>query len=132
MPAVPAPPLRVMIVDDHAGFRRVARRLLRARGYDVLGEAVSAESAAALVECLEPDAVLLDLRLGEQGGCDVVEALTRLRPGLAVLLVSVEEDYAEPRRVRESGARGFVAKARLADTDLTRFWSEAAHPVRTM
>jgi DNA-binding NarL/FixJ family response regulator len=125
-------PLRVLIADDHAAFRRAARRLLNARGYAVLGEAVSADDAFALVERLGPDAVLLDVRLGEECGFDVARALTRECPGLAVLLVSAEEDGVEPQRVCESGACGFMPKAELARVDLAALWGAAVHPIRTM
>jgi DNA-binding NarL/FixJ family response regulator len=116
MVGVSAP--RVVVVDDHPGFRRVARELLRLRGYAVLGEADCAASALDLVTRVAPDAVLLDVRLGDESGLDVARTLTGARPDLAVLLVSTDEELEGLDCVGECGARGFVAKRRLADVDL--------------
>ena len=114
-----------MIVDDQLTFREAARRLLEARGYDVVAEAESAARAFDAVERHEPQAVLLDVRLGDEDGFTVCSALTRVRPELAVLLASdAEVEHAE-ECVTRSGARGFVRKSRLAATDLALFWPPA-------
>ena len=113
---------RVLIVDDQPVFRMVARALLEARGYVVVGEAGCAASAREAVERLSPDAVLLDIGLGDDSGHEVARALTRLDPAPAVLLVSVEDHGDEHGRARDCGASGFVPKARLAAADLGRFW----------
>jgi CheY-like chemotaxis protein len=115
-------PSRVLIVDDQPSFRGMARKVLEWRGYVVAGEADSAASAIDAAERLAPDAVLLDVCLGEDSGFDVACALTQARPGLAVLLVSsVDYRQCEPL-VRECGARGFVLKSDLACVDLEDFW----------
>jgi DNA-binding NarL/FixJ family response regulator len=115
-------PTRVLIVDDQPSFRGMARRVLHWRGYVVAGEAHCADSAIAAAERLAPDAVLLDVCLGEDSGFDVASTLTQARPELAVLLVS-SLDYrgCEPL-LRECGARGFVLKSDLARVDLAEFW----------
>src|SRR3954452_14293835 len=76
---------RVLVVDDQAAFRDAARQLLERRGYAVVAEAGCAASALDAVERFAPDAVLLDVRLGDDDGFDVCRMLTRARPGLAVL-----------------------------------------------
>lgn len=111
-----------MIVDDQPTFRQAARRLLEARGYDVVAEAECAASALEAVERLKPNAVLLDVRLGDEDGFAVCGALTRGRPELAVLLASDTEFEHSEESVTHSGARGFVRKSRLAQTDLAQFW----------
>jgi DNA-binding NarL/FixJ family response regulator len=115
--------LRVLIVDDHPGFRRVARELLEARGYAVAGEAGCAVEAVEAAERLEPDAVLLDVRLGDESGHEVARALTRLDPAPAVLLVSATDHADAEEHARACGARGFLLKWQLAVTDLARYWS---------
>jgi len=117
--------LRVLIVDDQPVFRRAARALLEARGYTVAGEASCAAAALEAADRLAPDAVLLDVRLGDDSGHDVARALTARDPALAVVLVSVLDHGDEERRASECGARGFLLKARLAVTDLGRFWPPA-------
>jgi CheY-like chemotaxis protein len=130
-PRTPTPP-RVLIVDDQASFRGVARRVLELRGYVVAGEADSAPSAVAAAERLGPDAVLLDVCLGEASGFDVACTLTQARPGLAVLLVS-SIDYRDcTALLRACGARGFVLKSELARADLAAYWPAPGdnHPIR--
>ena len=118
-------PPRVLIVDDHPVFRRVARELLEARGYAVVGEAGCAASALEATERLVPDAVLLDVRLGDDSGIAVARALRRFDRPPAVLLVSVCDEGDGEERARACGARGFLPKARLAATDLGCFWPRA-------
>ena len=110
----PNPP-RVLIVDDQPSFRGMARTVLEWRGYAVAGEADSAASAIAAAERLAPDAVLLDVCLGEASGFEVACALTQARPGLAVLLVSsIDYRRCAPllRDVRRARVRAQV-RARL-------------------
>lgn len=116
----PNPP-RVLIVDDQPSFRDMARTVLEWRGYAVAGEADSAASAIAATERLAPDAVLLDVCLGEASGFEVAGSLTQARPGVAVLLVS-SIDFGRCATVRDCGARGFVLKSELACADLAVFW----------
>ena len=114
--AVRAP--RVVIVDDHAWFRSVARELLRLRGFDVVGEADGATSGMKLVQQVEPDAILLDVGLKDADGIDVCRALTEAHPGLAVLLVSADDLRHRQDQIRECGALAFLRKSRLASADL--------------
>jgi len=115
-------PLRVLIVDDQPVFRRAVRALLEARGYAVVGEAGCAVTALQAAKRLEPDAVLLDVRLGDESGYEVARALTRFDPAPAILLVSCTDQEEGDEHVRACGARGFLLKGRLAVTDLGRFW----------
>ena len=116
---------RVLVVDDEPAFRNVARQLLELRGYDVVAEAGCAESALDAVERVALQAVLLDVRLGDDDGFDVCRRLTQARPGLAVLLASTGEYEHCHELVAASGARGFVSKTRLIDTDFGEFWPPA-------
>jgi DNA-binding NarL/FixJ family response regulator len=113
---------QVVIVDDQAGFREAARRLLEARGYEVVAEAGSAATALDAVEHHEPTAVLLDVRLGDDDGFAVCGELMRLRPDLAVLLASDAEYEDFTDLIAACGARGFVRKSRLARVDFGEFW----------
>jgi DNA-binding NarL/FixJ family response regulator len=105
---------RVLIVDDHAPFRALARRLLAASGFDVVGEA--ADGASALRACAElrPGVVLLDVGLPDLDGFAVAEALTEDAEPPAVVLISsrARSDYG--RRVETSAACGFVDKGELS------------------
>ena len=105
--------VRVLIVDDHDGFRRLAGRLLKAAGYVVVGEASDAASALAAVDELRPDLVLLDVLLPDASGFVVADLIAaRAQPSVVVLTSS--------RSAADYGAalsgRRFVAKSELTPT----------------
>jgi DNA-binding NarL/FixJ family response regulator len=117
---------RVLVVDDEPVFRDAARLLLERRGYAVVGEAGCAATALDAVERFAPQAVLLDVRLGDDDGFDVCRRLMRARPGLAVLLTSTTVEYDQcDDLVASSGARGFISKGRLLGTNFGQFWPRA-------
>lgn len=118
----PSGPLRVLIVDDQPSFRDAARCLLCARGHDVVAEAGDGSEALDALAQAQPDAVMLDLCLGDESGFDVSRALVAARPGVAVLLVSIDGTDATPQRVRSAGACAFVPKAQLLRADLAALW----------
>jgi DNA-binding NarL/FixJ family response regulator len=118
-------PLRVLIVDDQAAFRLAVRELLERRGCAVVGEADGGAAGLDAARRIAPDAVLLDVRLGDDDGFEVCRAMTRTDPQLAVLLVSADVDHHRPAAVRACGACGFVLKSRLARTDLVALWNAA-------
>jgi DNA-binding NarL/FixJ family response regulator len=111
-------PLRVLIIDDHAPFRSVARDLLERRGFAVVAEADSAASGLQTADRIAPEAVLLDLHLPDGNGFDVCCALIQRDRELAVLLISAVELQRHRARSRDCGARGFLLKSRLATADL--------------
>jgi DNA-binding NarL/FixJ family response regulator len=116
---------RVVIVDDHNKFRQTARDCLEAHGYDVVSEASCAASAMRAVEVHAPDAMLLDVHLGDDDGFAVCDALTRLHPDLAVILTSVENVERCGQRLESCGARGFIPKRHVASFDLRQFQQTA-------
>jgi DNA-binding NarL/FixJ family response regulator len=107
----------VLVVDDHAGFRATARRLLERDGWTVVGEAADGASALAAAAALAPDLVLLDVGLPDVDGFVVARLMaastndgTR-RP--AVVLISSRDRGTYGARVDDSPALGFVAKDEL-------------------
>jgi DNA-binding NarL/FixJ family response regulator len=109
---------RVVIVDDHAPFRSLARRLLVAGGFQVVGEAADGAGALAAVRDLAPDVVLLDVHLPDLDGFAVAEALDREPGAPVVVLVSSRALLDYGHRVDASTARGFIAKADLSSDTL--------------
>src|SRR6266571_4153909 len=67
--------MTVLIVDDHATFRSLARDLLESEGFEVIGEAESGTSAIERAAALRPDLVLLDVQLPDLTGFEVIERL---------------------------------------------------------
>lgn len=106
-------PLRVVVVDDDARFRLMARRVLSADGVDVVAEAGTGEEAMVVLAESRPDVVLLDVRLP---GIDGLEVARRLRPhdgSTAVILVSTC-DVADGQRMARGLAAGFLPKDSLS------------------
>jgi len=115
--------VRVLIVDDHAPFRALARMLLVADGFEVVGEAADGAGALRAARQLEPDVVVLDVQMpGVDGfgvdGFGVAEALAGQAPAPAVVLVSSRSRTDYGRRVDDSAAQGFIAKAELSGAAL--------------
>lgn len=113
----------VVIVDDDAGFRGIARVLLTTRGFTVVGEAGDGEAALAVVSGKAPDCVLLDVRLPDVGGDAVACELLRLPAPPRILFTSTDPDLASS--VGEQLGLAFVAKHRIASCDLAELFSSA-------
>ena len=105
---------RVLVVDDHTGFRSCATELLQAEGFEVVGEAEDGASALARAAELVPDLVLLDVQLPDLDGFEVAARLLAVNPDLAIVLVSSRDRSAYGPLVEQSGALGFVTKADLS------------------
>lgn len=104
----------VLIVDDHAGFRRAARVILEAAGYDVVAESATGGEALEAVERVSPMLVLLDIGLPDADGIEVAGRLTTADRSLAVVLTSSRDASDYWQLLERSGARGFIPKAELS------------------
>jgi DNA-binding NarL/FixJ family response regulator len=104
----------LLIVDDHAGFRSLARRLLGSGGFEVIGEAADGRAAVAAARRLRPDVVLLDIQLPDIDGFEVLARLRDRPAGPAVVLTSTRDRADYGQRVDASGASGFIPKAELS------------------
>ena len=116
----------MLIVDDDPSFRATARRLLRARGLVVAGEASDYKEALAAVRELAPDGVLVDVHLPDIDGLEVADELSGDGVGPRVLLTSSDSGAATAALAEQHGAVGFVPKTELAGADLERYFSRAA------
>jgi DNA-binding NarL/FixJ family response regulator len=114
-------PLTVLIVDDHPSFRALARTVLQAEGFNVIGEAVDGASALTEAARLRPELVLLDAQLPDTDGFAVAAELTRDGDGPVVVLTSSRDAADFGPLVSESGALGFVPKAELSAAALAAF-----------
>jgi DNA-binding NarL/FixJ family response regulator len=108
----------VVIVDDHAGFRAQAGRLLAAAGYEVVGSCPDGRSALAVLRKLRPDVVLVDVQLPDIDGFGLIAQLDTGSDGPAIVLVSSREAADYGARVGHSGAAGFITKAELSARSL--------------
>jgi DNA-binding NarL/FixJ family response regulator len=115
--------LTVLVVDDDAAFRGVARRMLSAVGFVVVGEAGTAKGAAEQAEQLRPDALLIDVGLPDGDGVALAVQLIGLPWRPRVLLTSTDPEAVAPADVIASGALGFLAKQDLPDAPLARLFT---------
>ena len=106
--------LRVLIVDDHPGFRARARALLESEGFEVVGEAGSGADGVRTARELAPDVVLLDIQLPDTDGFAVASTVTGEDGGVQVVLTSSRDGSDFGTLVGSCGARGFIAKAELS------------------
>lgn len=121
MPRFGALSRTVLIVDDHADFRRTARALLEADGFEVVGEACDGASAIAQVERLRPDLVLLDVQLPDVDGFEVAAKLSVASDPPTVVLTSSRDAGSYRRRLAGSRARAFVPKSELSGDALAAY-----------
>lgn len=111
MTAVPAPRIRLLLVDDSQVVRAGLRALLGSEaGLEIVGEAASVATAVATCTRLAPDVVLLDIRLPDGSGFDACRQLLRQRPDTRILiLTSVADDTLVDEAIR-AGAHGYLLK----------------------
>jgi two-component system response regulator EvgA len=115
--------MRVLVVDDHAGFRASARTLLELDGFEVVGEAADGATGVELARRVEPDLVLLDVALPDMSGFEVAE---QVAGGSKVILISSRDRRDFGGRIRRSGALGFISKDRLSGAALRRLLESAS------
>lgn len=108
----------VLIVDDHAAFRAVARELLEAGSFDVVGEAEDGASALARAAELRPDVVLLDIQLPDLDGFAVAERLAECGAPPAIVLISSRSATTFRRRLAANPSWSFIAKSDLSEDAL--------------
>ena len=120
---------RVVVVDDHAGFRATARRLLEADGFDVVGEAADGPDGVAVARDLRPDLLLVDIGLPSLDGFAVAIDVAAGPPGDLpphIVLITSRDPGAYEERVRTSPALGLIAKDELAGPRLRSLIAGAA------
>jgi len=112
--------LTVMIADDHPVFRKGLRVLLAAMpNTEVVGEATSGEEAVRLAEQLQPDVILMDLRMPGGGGLEAIRQIVHTSPHIRILVVTMFEDDDSVFAAMRAGARGYVLKD-MNDEDIAR------------
>jgi DNA-binding NarL/FixJ family response regulator len=106
-------PPTILIVDDHAGFRRSARSLLSAEGFDVVGDVENGISGISAVRRLRPQIVLLDIQLPDIDGFAVADAMAAADPRLSIIFVSSRDVASYGPQLARAPVSGFIPKSRL-------------------
>src|SRR5215208_830033 len=105
--------VRVLIAEDHPLFREGMRgRLERVADITVVGEAASGEEAVELAGNLEPDVILMDIKMPGLNGIEATREILRSSPrgGVGVLVLSMFEDDDSVFAAMRAGARGYLLK----------------------
>jgi DNA-binding NarL/FixJ family response regulator len=104
-------PIRVLVVDDHDLFRTGLSSLLAAQaGIEVVAQASGGHAAVRLAGELQPDVVLMDLRMPDLDGPAATRAILASRESARVLALTVVADEAAVNEALEAGSCGFLAK----------------------
>ena len=117
--------IRVMVVDDNAGFRESLLSLLDAGGLDVVGEAPSGFAALEMADGLDPDVVLMDVRMPGIDGIETTRRLKSRYPGLGIVALSGHEDQEIVTEMLVAGASGYVLKDSDGDEILNAVFQAA-------
>jgi DNA-binding NarL/FixJ family response regulator len=103
--------LKVLLVDDHRMFREGVRiRLEQEPDIQVVGEAASAEEAMALMGQIEPNVVILDIKLPRTSGIELTRQLRTHRPELKILVLSGYDFEQYVRALARLGIDGYLLK----------------------
>ena len=117
--------VRVLTVDDQPMFRGIAREVIDATpGFESVGEASSGEEALAAVAALDPELVLLDVRMPGLDGIEVARQLHATHPGTLLVLISIEEPIDLPSAARVVENVPLMRKQDFGPRMLKRIWSE--------
>ena len=104
-------PIRILIADDHTLFRDGLRSLLASvADTEVVGEAATGQEAMAQAMVLQPDVVLMDIRMPGLNGIEATRRIVATSPHIGVVVVTMFEDDDSVFAAMRAGARGYVLK----------------------
>lgn len=103
--------IRILIADDHLVVREGLQLILSMEDdLDVVGEAANGETAVRLAGELQPDVVLMDLRMPGMGGLEAIEHILARWPKIAVVILTTYNEDELMMHGLQAGARGFLLK----------------------
>jgi DNA-binding NarL/FixJ family response regulator len=103
--------VRVLIADDHPLFREGMRgRLDRVADVAVVGEAASGDEAVELAHKLEPDVILMDIKMPGLNGIEATREIQQASPQIGVLVLTMFEDDDSVFAAMRAGAKGYLLK----------------------
>ncbi|HYB00568.1 MAG TPA: response regulator transcription factor [Ktedonobacteraceae bacterium] len=108
--------IRLFVIDDHEMVREGLKAILKAEpDFEIVGDAANSEQAFELIDRLQPDVILLDVRLPGMSGVEICRSVTERYPQMAVIIVTTYTDETLVAQCIQAGARGFIVK------DIERF-----------
>jgi DNA-binding NarL/FixJ family response regulator len=107
----PADAIRVMIVDDHALFRRGLQMVLEGEpDIDVVAEASDGHEAIEKAEQAAPDVVLMDVRMPKRSGIEATRVIKDTLPSTKILMLTISDEEADLYEAIKAGASGYLLK----------------------
>jgi DNA-binding NarL/FixJ family response regulator len=104
-------PIRVLVVDDHALFRRGLQMVLQAEDdIVVVGEASDGAEAVDQASQTTPDVVLMDVRMPRRGGIDACTAIKDTVPSAKIIMLTISDEEADLYEAIKAGASGYLLK----------------------
>jgi len=100
----------VFLVDDHPLTRRGVASCLGAAGFEIVGEASSPPQAIDMLRRRPADIAIVDLRLQEGSGLELIHDLRRLWPTMKILVLTTKNESFHAARAMRAGAQGFISK----------------------
>ena len=112
----PAKRIRLILADDHAMVRAGTRELLeRQPDLHIVGEAVDGEEAVRLTEELQPDVVVMDVRMPKMSGVEATRRIKAENPEVRVLVLTAHDDDEYVFALLQAGANGYLLKTAEID-----------------
>jgi len=102
--------LRVLLIDDHTLFRVGLEGLLTSRGIEVVASVDSGHEAQKLVDKLNPDIILLDMRMPGLNGLEVLDMLRDKNESLPIVMLTTSTEENDLLKSLRSGAQGYLLK----------------------
>jgi len=110
---------RLLVVDDHPGFRRgIVALITDEPDLAVCGEADSAPAALEAMRRLNPDGAVLDISMPGTNGIELIKMMLAERPKLPILVLSMHEESLYALRALKAGAKGYVMKSEAMENVL--------------
>lgn len=104
-------PIRVLVADDHAFFRDGLRMLLdEARDMELAGEAADGDEAVATAVEVQPDVILMDIKMPGLSGIEATRRILDASPHIGIVVVTMYEDDDFVFSAMRAGARGYLLK----------------------
>ncbi len=109
--ALTGEPIRVLVVDDHALFRRGLEMVLAQEpDIDVVGEAEDGAEAVEKAVETTPDIVLMDVRMPKRGGIDACTAIKDAVPSSKIIMLTISDEEVDLYDAIKAGAMGYLLK----------------------
>jgi DNA-binding NarL/FixJ family response regulator len=102
--------IKVLLVDDNEPLREALAEALDDRGIIVVGQAINGQEACDAVLELEPDVVVMDIRMPDMSGPDATSWLARNCPGVRVVGLTAYDDDALHQEMSRAGAHSVLVK----------------------